>query len=887
MTKHPRIFEDSESFINDFFRGFKGQTKINPIDYFNLFEEPPNFHDLLKRCVPLNPPQFLLLDGQSRAGKTWTAVGLLQRLLDQQLVDAVWSSGEDSSFVYADERTTVADGVRWVVKSIDSFLQTRRDQPRVRLTVFLDDFFGSTFLRSLASTEDGFELVKECLTLERDRNPILSGLKAHKNIEASLLMTSRSSIFSLAEIRLDLPLGTRLGRSGRAFFEDVEGSLVGVGVREWLDKCVISHDQFINKHKEFVLPAMTAFSTHFPFTEPYGSTIPNVLFGVDLRAIMEELKQDDHVTQAFHGSSVASAPDRLRRLLLVYIAPALVLPLPSVDRCLTGKEDPKSVREALSLQPEEQGDFALRVPNRYYLRAIQEELLETKSLVLFANALIGHAKRLKELQVRDCENHLHVLSRGLIERGLESIDETAKQQDDDANESAKKIRTALSETITALPGAKEESLLLWEAALISGSIESNDVAEVFDRIPEAPGLASAVGWGMYRFRRVLPPTNGRDSYALNKICGAFERMANTLGEDEDHRVLTVAYSNFIRWATQMVDSPTDQSPIGKLAQVATSTRIPPYAASSLRMVLEDALIWADSFQVGGGPCLSVSDLSSARDLWNALESDYAEPTVEIDRDASVIANRLFSLEWHNEWKERKGYRRDVLWKWLRKNQEFGLRGTEEKPELLDDNLSYHWSHMITQWSVWARDWCFSPNPNEHENKKELIGCADQKNNEGIRRILKQAIDSTFQFGNPNNRFRNSFFLLAIRSGGPASEDLREAHEYLSEAIGRASARVDDIKKDLVHAIYELIRQGYVDWTETKSNPRERDDRPYLLPKNLRLQCVDFLHHYGSSEWLLYLNELKSITCLDVLPQREDDLVPYGRVPMSLVEIVKT
>ena len=105
--------------------------------------------------------------------------------------------------------------------------------------------------------------------------------------------------------------------------------------------------------------------------------------------------------------------------------------------------------------------------------------------------------------------------------------------------------------------------------------------------------------------------------------------------------------------------------------------------------------------------------------------------------------------------------------------------------------------------------------------------------------------------------------------------MSEIHTYISEIIRQAAAKSEDIKKQLVQAIYELIRQGYVDWTESASRLQGSDDRQYLLPKDLRIQCVEFLKDYGSGEWSSYLKELESITCLDVLPQEEADLVPYS------------
>jgi hypothetical protein len=533
----------------------------------------------------------------------------------------------------------------------------------------------------------------------------------------------------------------------------------------------------------------------------------------------------------------------------------------------------------LSLQPEEHGDFALRVPNRYYLRAIQQELLETDSLVLLADSLITHARWLKEHgQEMDCDEHMHILSRGLIERGLESVDEALKEQDGDGKQHAEAIRRALSRKVHDLPGAQEEPLLRWEAALLSGLFESSVISDVAEKVPRHPGLASAIGWGLYRFRR----DPRIESATLKNICTAFERRAKELGAQEDHmnltedqRELIVAYSNFIRWAAQMEAIPAEESPIHFLSEVPATIKTHPQAHEALMMVLEDALIWADSFMLEQNERLFLDNLRPARDLWDTLESQCVEPATALNRDASLIANRLFSLEWHNEWKERGGYFQKVLFNWLQSNQKVALDLIEKRPELLDENLAYHWLHMITQWSVWTRDWCFSPDPNAYEYQKEPIGCSKQKNNQGIYTILIQAIDSALKHGNPQHRLRNAFFLLGIRSVGSSEGLLLEVHQYLGEVIKQVGSASQSIKRDMVQAIYELIRQGYMDRTMARVSIQQGDERRHRLPKELQIQFSKFLDNYGMDEWESYIEELKRITCLDVLPHGKTDLIPYG------------
>lgn len=863
-----QLYENADLFIDDFFQSLKGATDVSPSAYFELFAEPPDFLPILNSFRQTSPPQVLVFDGQSRTGKTWTALGLIKRLLKEKIVDVVWSSAEDSCLIYTQGRTTVEEGIRCVIESLTSLLRERPRHSPQRLIVFLDDFFGSARLRPLAASERGLEFVRDFLTTGDHRNPLLQALLSIENTYPYIILTGRSSIFSLAEARLGVALGDRFARNERAIFQHVNGNFIGEKTNEWLDQCSRVHTAFSTEHSEFELPPLTAFSSDFPVAEEKELIIADVLFGGDVRAIIAELTHAQDSPRSFHGFPIAESTDRIRRLLLTYMAPALVLPLPSIDACIADDMSRSRMRTVLSLEPEAHGDFALRVPNRYYLRAIQDELLDPDSLELLAASLIAHANSGLS---SDCDSHLRILSRGVIERGLESVVQILSHDE----RAAVELRRRLAKSVAGLPGAQEESLLKWETALLQGSLESNDITDVIEKIPLRRGLASAIGWGLYQFKKAIPAANNTESAAFTRICAAFKRRAKDVSNNE-RDALIVSYSNFIRWAAQMESAPAKGSPLDNLARIVESIDSDPVTKDQMQMVLEDALIWADSYQVQKDvPVVSVDHVPAAQQLWRALESD----TVNQERaelNDSCVVNRLFTLEWHNEWKERtSGYKRELLNQWLQKNSQRGLSLIGSNPRLLDDNLNYHWSHMITQWAVWAREWCFAKDPNKHEYQKELIGCVDQKNNHGIHLILKAAIDSALK-NNQKNRFRNAFFLLAIRLTG-SPDDLEEMHAYLSEKITKASQASEEIRSDLAHAIYELIRQGYIDRTTFPIPPEPLDKSKHQLPRELCAQCLEFVYHpedQESLDWSTYLEELKTITCLDALPQKPGDLIPY-------------
>src|SRR5829696_2980444 len=171
-----RLFESPEPFINEFFRIFEGETTVTANTYFDLFREPPNFQRLLNSFSESPYPRVVLLDGQSRAGKTWTALGLIKRLLEDGVINAVWSAGEDSCSVYTQGRSTVEDGINWVTQSLVSSWKEKPPPSDYRLVVFLDDFFGSAWLRPLTSGENGPEPVRSFLTIGDDSNPLLRAL---------------------------------------------------------------------------------------------------------------------------------------------------------------------------------------------------------------------------------------------------------------------------------------------------------------------------------------------------------------------------------------------------------------------------------------------------------------------------------------------------------------------------------------------------------------------------------------------------------------------------------------------------------------------------------------------------------------------------------------
>src|SRR5207249_1323714 len=119
---------------------------------------------------------------------------------------------------------------------------------------------------------------------------------------------------------------------------------------------------------------------------------------------------------------------------------------------------------------------------------------------------------------------------------------------------------------------------------------------------------------------------------------------------------------------------------------------------------------------------------------------------------------------------RGGILRSALIDWTTKWGDYANRLIQSSPWLLDDNLQYHWCHLIAQWAVWTRDWCFTEDPILFERDRAPLGCQLSENNAAIEKILNNIVASCSTISS-NNRLRNAVFLLGTRSSRIGDPDI--------------------------------------------------------------------------------------------------------------------
>ena len=316
----------------------------------------------------------------------------------------------------------------------------------------------------------------------------------------------------------------------------------------------------------------------------------------------------------------------------------------------------------------------------------------------------------------------------------------------------------------------------------------------------------------------------------------------------------------------------------------------PDPSLKIQMVLEDALIWADSF-VFDKHQIRVEDLDETKELKRMLEGHQGqERKLTPAQEAWMKTNRYFSVVWHNEWKEswRKSFLRTRLEAWEKENKEEVLALLSKKEGLtrLDDNLEYHWNHMVAQWAVWTRDWCFTSDPIKYESDRAPLGCEEKNGNAGIGELLLTLMERSYEEADiGRHRQRNSFFLLGIRSrvlpDSPPLNYIERLENYLhgvDEYEGKGREGIgDELVRDILQAIFELARQGFLD-------RREHVSVLHSLPESLQIECLEFANKRGGDKkpssifleaWKEYKEEIKSMNHLEVIPKSWDEIKPSG------------
>jgi len=837
------VAASASDLVKSFFLRIPG-TEVSPAEYFErTFVEPKEFGELLARMSPSSPPRLLVWDGQSRIGKTWSAAGAVRTMLECRAVDLVWTSGEDSHLVYDPSHTwrgrTLLDAFKEVERRVKDLVD--RGVLHGRVVILLDDFVGTARLRTIPTSSRDLAVLAGYFAPDADTNPLLRILA--RLPAATLAITGRSSVFTSARVRLGLPFDVR-DHVSRGVFQTIDGRFIGAVDGDWLADVVESHSSFIRTQPEFLLPPVAAFAAEAPQELTSEPQLARILFGGDLAEFADEIE----AVETFHLD--AQIIDKMDDIYLLYVAPALMFPERATEGWLWAS-GVASLRRALFLHPGAEG-VHLRVPNKFYLRAVTMHLADPSRLEVLARVL-----RRKIPKISD-ERQRSVLIRGFLERLLDWGED---------------LTPGLADAAEALV-ADQDPLLRWEkeAVLRVRRRRPIDAATVLAH----PGLASAVGWATLKF-----PLLGSGNVGKDFVKDVAERIRVVTDEDHartpagsyaDPGVTAVSYSNLLRWFAYDVDAKGRPRSFERLGREPSIVHHRPHkqptTSDLVQMVFEDVIVWADGIKAGATP-VRVNHVRAAEELRKSMRADLATSSLyqADDYAAWQIANRLFSLTWHNEWMSNTdSYYRDIAGNWLDRFLQVGLSLVSEHPDLLAVNLQYHWHHMLAQWAVWTRDWCFASNTETYEHSRQLSSAPGPESNKAIRALLGEILQRC-----SNERdVRNAFFLLGSREA--AVDDASP----LLDGMSRFSDAAHDNKlwQGCLQAIYELARQGFLD----PPAPRTMGERPSVhsptTDRRFREACHAFYcRHHNETTWIEYLRDLRDVTHLDVIPSAPNDILP--------------
>jgi hypothetical protein len=645
-------------------------------------------------------------------------------------------------------------------------------------------------------------------------------------------------------------------RVSHGIFQTVGGDFVGTITADWLTAVIQRHSTFISDYPEFLLPPVAAFASEAPPELTAEPQLPRILFGADLAEFADEIEAAETLPLD-HDILV-----KLDDLYLVYVAPALMYPERATDAWLWSSPAAQ-MRHALYLHPGVEG-LHLRVPNKFYLRAVGMHLQNASRLGVLARVL-----NRKISTFTNHERRRAILVRGFTERIL------------DWNEPLPKALAADARRLFDLGG--DDRLLKWEQEAVLGRRPHSHIDA--ETALSNPGLASAIGWATIKFRGLR---KGNAERAFVKEVAKCVQRAQTsnqsLNMDATSSVMAVSYSNLLRWFTHDIDKKGHPRTIDSLSRSATHEtamrrKLPPREGDYFDMVFEDAIVWADHLPIGGSTRVNVERVRAATSLREALRNqlDGDSPPPAIDDFAGwQLVNRLFSLMWHNDWMDdTSSYFNDVATAWVQKFTGAGVSLLATRPDLLSVNLQYHWFHMLAQWAVWTRDWCFASDTPAFERSRPLSCSPQATANRPVQTLLSVVLEGAESASD----IRNAFFLLGSRCA--VLGDMQPVLTLISRINDQPRSAHETA--GYLQAIYEFARQGFLD----RLAPEIMGERPSVHGTNydqdFRETCRQFLRRYHTDElWDAYRNDLSDMTHLDLIPVAPEDIMPRNWIPERTV-----
>jgi hypothetical protein len=845
--------ERGKAFLRDFFSPVReGQgsdpVAVDPVAYFEETFVAPADLPMAIQAIGCQPSQtrLIVIDGHPRIGKTWFAIAAIARVLDEQPSLLAWDGGVDSRklFPAVGPSQSVYDAISKVEQTVHS--------SAARL-ILLDDLFGTVTLRELASDERGLNRLGAFFDVDGGHEESLR----HRLPEGTtVIITGRAVLLTAAEIVLGRRIRSSTAlRLSRGLFRRQDGSIGGSFEGPELDDILRRNAKFVAQGHR--LPEMTALAPTAPASFASDPRVPRVLFRPEFDALASVVNYWSWAARQMGGGDHTARLSAISRAYVLELAAGLVFLGPTGYRALGVGDVAGALSQDLYVMHERGlGEFG-RVANEVYVAALRHHFRSADNVETAVRAI---------RRVVDADK-LGIAARGLLELTLSQIDiglaVAGEIGLDDEMHDLRDIPQELIDLIRDCP----DPLLQLE---LTGHLPLPLRAEVVRN----PGFCSAVGWAVVKLPAFsFAAAEGVICWVLDELRTAFLQWAELPPSEAD--ALLASYSTLLHWAVVM-ETETEKGGVEPrfsehLQKLNFLDRLGRFvdtldgdAARQARMVLDDELIWACTAL----PSKVLPKHRLVSKLSDVLVYEAASAT---DLDAWTVANRVFTISWHND--QNGAGLADILETWRGRWCARGKAVIKEDARLIDANLKYHWWHFLTQRGVWMRDWCVTEaDPLRLERTRPASGSRNAEDNRDFYEVVQCALSSP-QEEDRHQRFRDCLMLVGTRSSrfprncGP-TELFKEA-ECVRE-LGSAA----------LEAIFELSRENYLMVAaafegDTPVSTGTAPDVSDSFRKWCRELCRSQDQQMMEGAWRTYHSELEDVTHLDVLPNHWNEVLPEG------------
>lgn len=844
-------------FLKEFYNSNKSHNDLD-IDFFTTTTLiPPRFEEIYQKFKPAEGKvKIILIDGHPRTGKTWLALNLISRFISESNSnDKIWHSGVDSCKIFENCKETIFDGFQQVEKEI------RKPENRNKQVFFLDDFFGTYYLRPLGVDLQLRTRLKKYINYTK--NPIID----HLPLGSTLLITSRSLYIYILyrTVGITIPYQEIEISENRSFIPIKWGVFQTMDTTEVtgsfdlpaLDNIWNKIDKYLKKTKyvlrDFALNApIIRFSKSFPEkNEKLDHEISKVFFGEDIETLKNyilELRNNGIEHPLFFKNKInKDLYDHLIKLYFLIISPTLFFYNEKLFESLKIQES-EILSFGQSLYYSANEINSSRFPSIFYFIAVSEHL----------NNSLDFALLIVEDLFSNGEYPTSTIFRGFAERAL-----SEKTDWNIHNLEARLLNSNLKEEFDQ--SIEKDNIL---------KMEFHKTPETDIKFPEFPKpiFFSYSSWCMNRLLNKdehYPEIS--TNYRKKFIDYFISYLLSKHKKEQKTSNLLAGFSTFLQWTLK--NNQINPEIIEHEGNIFYEKLIPTKYLHEITTVFEDELLWALFEKI------NTSDQRTPPETLlkiNFIKNTFLKSFEDCDfHELNYInTNRYFSLIWHNEWMMPSSetisiYYSPILANWCKAFRNFLYKDkvqVEHLIVLLNSNFIYHWYHFITQRTIWLRDWCLSSNPLEYEKNLETtqisMGSQNCKDHEMLLELiiyLTSNITKDSHFKKP--LLKTTFFFISLRTSLIEKEPNMLNHIVDYRKLVKESLIDYDNLKPILIASFELSRHGFLQpWSKIVSE-KHRELIKYAI--NQDQNCLE-------EAWIEYISDIE--LCLDefdFIPKKED------------------